>query len=149
MTDFGTVEATIDRAQNMSIRSGTIANGVTNNTYVLLRGIRLETTPQETRTDHGTKVNYGYAIPDRSLRFLISGSSDVHADIFAKAKLDVRNVLPTYKWEFKLTSDNNVTKTLSFDGKLMSHTLVKRDDTSKEPSDIECNIRIIGEITLT
>ena len=143
MVDIGDAETTIVLAQNVELQVAT-------DSYELMRGVRIEKTHPETRINHGNTRTYGHAAPDVAIRFLLSASSDVFADLKTRSTRNARGVIPSYAWKIRCTSNSNVAKILTLNGKLFETTIIKPDDAAEDPVDIEARIRITDEnVTIT
>lgn len=138
MVNFGAAETSLIFAQNVELLVGT-------DQYILMRGVDIEKSHPETRVDHGRTRTYGHAAPDIAIRFMLSASTDIFADLKTKSTRNSHGVLPSYKWNIKCTASDGGKKNLAISGKLFYFKVTKPDNSVVDPVDAECQIRLTDE----
>ena len=131
--------------------SGTGAKEATN-TFVNLLDLSISKTFPQNRIDHGKKRDYLHSVPDIAISFSLSGSSGIFAALDLRAKLQPNSrQLPKFLWKFTTssgtsrTSDNEIPKNYTVEGKLMQFSVTKPRGGSGTTLEMSCTVQLTDD----
>ena len=147
MADIGNAEALFVQAQNVALlaSAATTANAALVDTIVLMRNVRFGRSHARTRTDHGATKTYNHSSPDLTLSFSGSGSTDIIQYLLTRNTLTSRNILPTYRWQVRITPQSGSAVTVTFQAKLEEFNFEKSDGAPSDPTNFDASLLITSD----
>ena len=112
--------------------------------FTTMRETDLDIVHPETRINHGLTRVYGHGAPDIGIRGVLTVSQDLFAYLKTRSVQGAGNVLPTYAYALKCTSQGGTSKTIAFKGKLTEKRYRKRDAEQGDATDVEIFIRVVS-----